>query len=201
MIVNELYDGSGLGNQLWCYSVTRTIALDNDYDFGIMRPEKFKGINLFENIDFGKKVEGGSGPEGGPPTSLPVGIENYYKEAMKIHPVYKCDISPFDLDLAKIGDNTKIDGNMQSEDYLLHRKEEIKEWFRVKNICNTKEFSDDNTCIINLRGGEYIGVPELFLNKLYFRNAIEHMSNLVGHNLRFIVVTDDVGTAKGFFQI
>ena len=199
MIVNELYNGSGLGNQLWYYAVTRTIALDNGYDFGIMSPEKFKGLNLFENIDFGKSVEGGSGPEGGPPVSLPVGIDKYYREKKTINPVYACDVSVFDSGLINVGDNTKIDGNMQSEDYILHRKKEIKEWLRIKNIQNSNELSDGKTCIINLRGGEYRGVSELFLEKSYFYNAIKHMKDLVGIDLRFVVVTDDIEVSKEYF--
>ena len=60
MIVTELYNGQGLGNQLWSYVVTRTLALDRSLDFGIMSPEKFKG-KAFLDIDFGKEVKGGSG--------------------------------------------------------------------------------------------------------------------------------------------
>jgi len=64
MIVNELYNGSGLGNQLWRYTVTRVIALNNGYEFGIMNSHKFKAPNIM-NLDFGKEVIGGTGPEGG----------------------------------------------------------------------------------------------------------------------------------------
>ena len=70
MLVTELYKGQGLGNQLACYIATRVIALDKNYDFGIMHPENFKGLDFF-NLDFGQKVTGGQGPYGGPPTKLP----------------------------------------------------------------------------------------------------------------------------------
>ena len=46
MIINELYNGSGLGNQLWRYTVTRVIADRNGYDFGIMNPQKFKASGI-----------------------------------------------------------------------------------------------------------------------------------------------------------
>ena len=52
MIVTELYDGQGLGNQLWCYFVTKIIAKHNGYDYGIIGKNKFKGkefIKIFEN--------------------------------------------------------------------------------------------------------------------------------------------------------
>lgn len=58
MIVTELYDGQGLGNQLWSYVVTRVLALDRGFEFGIINPEKFKGSS-FLSLDFGKQVLGG----------------------------------------------------------------------------------------------------------------------------------------------
>ena len=79
MIVTEIYNGQGLGNQLFCYITTRSIALENGYEFGIMNPNKFKCLD-FLDLDFGKEVIGGSGPEGGPPTQLPDGILNHYNE-------------------------------------------------------------------------------------------------------------------------
>ena len=48
MIVTELYDGQGIGNQLWCYFVTRTIADNLGFQYGIMRPDKFKGIDFMK---------------------------------------------------------------------------------------------------------------------------------------------------------
>ncbi len=83
MIITEIYNGQGLGNQLWCYVVTRVIALDRGYEFGIKSPEKFK-CNDFLTLDCGKQVIGGTGQEGGPPDSLPEGITNYYKELIVI---------------------------------------------------------------------------------------------------------------------
>jgi hypothetical protein len=52
MIATRFYNGQGLGNQLWAYVVTRTIALDLGYDYGIMSPEKFKGSDFLE-LDYG----------------------------------------------------------------------------------------------------------------------------------------------------
>ena len=52
MIVTELYDGQGLGNQLWCYAALRCAAKELGLDFGVMTTEKFKGRE-FLSIDFG----------------------------------------------------------------------------------------------------------------------------------------------------
>ena len=197
MIVNELYNGSGLGNQLWRYVVTRTIALNNGYEFGIMRPEKFKAPRIL-NLDFGNKVVGGTGPEGGPPATLPEGIERYYQEKSLIHPVYNCDCRLYDPDLAKVLDNTKIDGNMESEKYLEGRKDEIREWLKIREDKQIYRLKDNDVCILGFRGGEYVGVPDLFLPLSYWRNAMNIMRQR-NPNMQFKVVTDDPHTAKRMF--
>src|SRR6266511_4033924 len=130
MIVTELYNGQGLGNQLFCYVVTRVIAKNHGYEFGIKSPEKFKGGD-FLNLDFGCPVLGGTGPEGGPPRTLPKGVEYYYNERKISHPQNGADLRTYDKDLVDIPDNTKIDGIMQDEQYILHHKDEVREWLKV----------------------------------------------------------------------
>ena len=86
MIVSELYSGSGLGNQLWNLVVPRIVAERHGYEWGVKMTNPFKACAFMENFDFGKEVVGGSGPEGGPPDSLPEGIVNYYKERDERYP-------------------------------------------------------------------------------------------------------------------
>lgn len=196
MIVTEIYNGQGLGNQLACYVTTRVLALDKGFKFGIMNPHKFKCLD-FMNLDFGEKVDGGSGPEGGPPVTLPKGITNYFKERYIIHP-NGSNITIDDPDLELVDDNTKLDGLFQSENRIWHRIEEIKDWLKVAKDKDCFDFSQDNICIINFRGGEYRYVPEFFLHPTYWSNAVTKMK-LINPDFRFIVITDDVVTAKQFF--
>lgn len=196
MIVTQLYKGQGLGNQLACYVTTRVIAHDRGYAFGIQDPHHFKGNDFFD-LDFGEKVIGGTGPEGGPPAKLPDGILHYYAEKKSLHPS-GADIRTYDSALTSIADNTKIDGLMQGEEYFLHRKTEIRKWLTVKKEYECFDYADDNTCVINFRGGEYSRHPEFFLNKQYWRDAVTQMLR-INKNFRFIVITDDVFTAKKFF--
>lgn len=194
MIVTELYNGQGLGNQLWCYVVTRCLALDKGYEFGIMCPERFKGAEFLQ-LDFGKTVIGGSGPEGGPPIKLPDGIEFYYKEKEIYYDKYKCPVSDFDIDLLTIQDKTKIEGTFQSEKYILHRKNEIGQWLKVSQVYELNEFSDPNLCILNIRGGEYKGNKELILTKKYWMDAITNMLQ-INKQMKFYIITDDVKYAE-----
>ena len=124
MLVTEIYNGQGLGNQLACYVTTRVVALDKGLDFGIHNPHKFKCLD-FMNLDFGLPVIGGSIPfEGAPPTTLPDGIHYYFRERDVRHP-NGSDIRIDDQKLEEILDNTKLDGVFQSEKRIIHRKHYI----------------------------------------------------------------------------
>ena len=196
MIITEIYNGQGLGNQLHCYITLRVLALDKGYKFGIQNPEKFKCLE-FMDLEIGEKVVGGEGPEGGPPIKLPDGIKHYFKEKEYWHP-NGSDLRNEDERLYEVQDNTKIEGYFQSEKKLLKYKNEIKKWLKIKLKYDCYDYSDDNICVINFRGGIYAGVPDFFLNQDYWNNAIQKMW-LINTNFKFVVVTDDVKTAKLFF--
>lgn len=188
MIVTELYNGQGLGNQIWCYVVTRSIAKELGLEYGIMSPHKFKGQD-FLDIDFGNPVVGGDGPEGGPPTSLPEGIDFYYKEKVSSHPSNGVNISKKDPSMLDIGDRTKIDGCMQSLDYLVE-VEEIEKWVRTKEGKEIDEFSNNNICVIHVRGGDFMGSTSI-LSESYYRRSMEEMK-VQNPLMDFVIVTDDV---------
>jgi hypothetical protein len=197
MLITEIYKGQGLGNQLWCYVVTRCITLQNNYQFGIKSPENFK-CSEFMDLDSGYPVIGGRGPEGGPPVELPQNITYYYRERLIRHPVSLADISTFDEDLVNIPDNTKIDGNMQDEKYILNYRDEIRCWLKVKDQFDCYDYASDDVCVINFRGGEYKSIKGVFLPQKYWDDAISYMLG-INPKFNFIVITDDVKTAKKFF--
>ena len=198
MITTELYNGQGFGNQLWVYIVTRVIANNNKNTFGIQNPSKWKGGDLFLNIDFGLPVIGGLGLEGGIPKILPDGIKYYYREHELIHPNYKVDIRTYDQNLISIPDNTKIDGLMQDEKYIIHMRNEIREWLTINPKYNCSDYLNENICVINFRGGEYTRNKDVFLPKKYWEDAVKNMRK-INPDFTFIVVTDDRKTAKKFF--
>ncbi len=186
MIATELYKGQGLGNQLACYVATRVIALDRGFEFGIHHPERFKGAD-FMMLDFGKTVTGGGND-----------IKYYYTERKTLHPITGDDIRLYDKDLVTVLDGTKIDGLMQDEQYIDHRKNEIRAWLTVDPAFDCYDYSDENTCVINFRGGEYTRHNNFFLTKKYWDDAVRYMIS-INKNFRFIVISDDPITAKKFF--
>lgn len=197
MIITEFYKGQGLGNQLWCYVTTRLIALQKGYEFGIMNPENFKGYN-FMDLDFGKQVFGGFGPEGGPPVALPRDIIHYYREHEMIHQPSGSDVRVTDINLLNILDDTKIDGCMQDAGYISQHKELIRAWLKISPDAECYDYSDDNTCVINFRGGTYKGDKCFFLPRNYWENAMRNML-AINSKFKFVVITDDITTAKKFF--
>ena len=188
MIGTQLYRGQGFGNQLWVYAVIRSIALEHGYDFTIAGKANFKG-SYFLNLDFGLQIQ--MELLENPMIRIPSGFENYYAEKKLIHPIYNCDISGFDLDLFHIADKTFIDGNMQTEKYILNSREKICDWFSVKD-----DFFEG--CTIHFRGTEYRGLKDVLLPIEYYNNGISYLRNKYG-DIDFRVVTDDFELATHYF--
>jgi hypothetical protein len=198
MIITEIYNGQGFGNQLFVYVTTRMLAHKLGYDFGIMSPHKWKGYDLM-NVDMGNKVIGGSGPEGGPPDRLPEEIKNYYHEYLHGKNHHLCDntrtFQLTDKNLFSIPDNTKIEGVLQSEDYFYDNIDLVKKWIKVNPEVDHFDTNEKNICILNFRGGDIIGNLGWWLPRKYWLNAIE---NAIQYNpdMQFAIVTDDIAAAN-----
>lgn len=186
MLIGKIHPGSGLGDQLFSYITTRTIALDKGYDFGFVGKEFFKGKD-FMNLDWGKDygtkyhIEQPSGEL----------ITDHVPFSLKESTVWKFVTPHHDPEVNFIEDGTVIDGcSAQDERYWGHRLDEIREWLRVEPL----EMPDD-LCVINFRGGEYATVPELFLTKDYWNKAVKEIC-VLNPGVRFEVHTDDIATAQ-----
>lgn len=195
VIATELLKGQGLGNQLFCYVTTRALAYHKGWDFCILNKEILannihsnKGM-YFMDIDCGldRKKED---------------FEQVYEEkedriylGNSIHDIeHGCYISGVDEKLLNLSWSTLVYGNMQDEAYFGQYKEEIKQWLKVKPEYDNYEYSRDNLCIINIRGGEYTSNPELFLRRKYWLDAMKVMKRK-RPDMEFMVVTDDLSAA------
>jgi len=194
MIVVELWNGQGLGNQLHCYITARAVAERNNFEFGVQSPERFKGSS-FINLNSGLLVTGGrTDVEGQPPITLPDNISHYYREH-SIRNSFGDDVTPYDQNIFKVGDNTKLDGLLQGEEYFLEFRDLIRtDWLKV-DLFELPE----NLCVINFRGGEYTNYPRFFLTEKYWDDAITNMLS-IRNDMSFVVVTDDVYSATRVFS-
>lgn len=189
IIATELLKGQGLGNQLFCYVTTRALAYDKGYDFSILNRELLDCM-YFMDIDCGTVV-----------------AKDYFdnicheKEDRIFlgnsgHDIeHGCYITGADPDFLTLDRTTLLYGNMQAEAYFGKYKREIREWLRVKPEYDCMDYSRENLCIINIRGGEYASNPELFLRRRYWLDAMKIMRQKRA-DMEFMVVTDDLSAAR-----
>ena len=194
MLATEILNGQGIGNQLFCYVTTRSIAHDRGLEFGIKdtgwsgdKRYNQNGFYWFD-LDYGSPV--------------PDELEIYHEKDTRLFlqtcwhdTTHGCHISKFVENLVNVPDNTLMFGNMQDEKYFIHNKELVKQWLKVKGEYDTYEYIDDNVCVLNVRGGEYRNDPVLFLVRDYWINAMNNMVK-INPNMRFVSITDDVEASK-----
>ena len=157
MIGTELIEGYGLGNQLFFYIVTRCLAHEKGTDYGFVNPGQIgnvaqskKGM-YFMDVDMGKEISRDE-------------MRNFKIYHEKDDRLYMgnsrhdmsngCYISGADPDLFKVEDGTLIYGNMQDQSYFEKYRDKIKDWLKVKPEYESYEYTADDMCIINWRGGE-----------------------------------------------
>ncbi len=198
MIGTEFIPGYGLGNQLFFYIVTRCLALEKGVDFGFVNPGQVgnvfhsqKGM-YFMDIDMGKEIS----------REKMESFKIYHEQDDRLYlgdsvhdMTHGCYISGADPKLFEVEDNTIIYGNMQDQSYFEKYRDKIREWLHVREEAESYEYTADDLCIINMRGGEYTSCPELFLDRRYWLNAIENMKK-INPKMRFMIITEDEEAAK-----
>lgn len=178
MIAGQYHSGSGLGDQLFRYITTRSLAKEKNLDWamlGSFKGDFFKGefhgnsLLAFEQVQESKML--------------------YWDERV-VRDTSGTDIRSYDPEVNFVSDNTVIDGSFEDDKYWRHKMPEIDKWLAVEPL----EVSDD-VCVIGFRGGEYYSDTNLGLPKSYFDEAMKAMPSFV----RYEVHTDDVEFAKQFF--
>lgn len=197
MIGTEFIKGQGLGNQLFCYVTARAIAAEKGVAFGTANQGQFannihsnRGMYFME-VDLGHSISEEEKKQ----------FKTYYDHDIRLYlgnsrhdMEHGCYISGDDPGIHEVEDNTLIYGNMQSESYFMKHLADVKQWLRVKPEYDSYEYSRENLCIINMRGGEYTGSPELLIDRKYWLNGIKHMKQ-IRSDMEFMIVTDDVEAA------
>jgi len=193
-----------LGNHMFQYALTRTIAEHNGYKWGFNPSPEFDYHNGkpqmdFMEINYGKvhnltyyEIEDNST------------IKKEYSQDKMLENGEVVSFYPYNEKLFSVPEKTKLYISC-GQDARYYDRDKLKEWFRIKEeekgIYKAKlrewgiDIENDNVCIINIRGGEYKGVPNLILRENYWQTAITHM---IGKNpkMRFIGISDDVQYAN-----
>lgn len=181
MIAGIFHQGSGLGNQLHRYVAARVLAMKKGFKFGMVAPQYFKGRE-FMSLDMGQEVVCELQIDQQSGRVIPVGAVMWEEGKYEYNKGFN-----------DVLDHTIIDGEFQDERYFKNYIPQIREWFNVEPLV-----VPDWKVIINFRGGEYVGVPDLFLTKEYWDEAVGIMKKQ-SNQFVFEVHTDDPETAKQFF--
>lgn len=196
MIGTEFLKGQGLGNQLFCYVTARCLAKDLGCAFGTAGQEQL-AVNIhskkgmyFMDMELGTPIENTADFH-----VYQEKEERIFNKSCAHDMTHGCYVAGPDEGLYGIEDNTLIYGNLQAERYFLHHKEEIKRWLEVKEAYDSYEYTKENLCVINIRGGEYADSRALFLRRKYWLDAMEHMQR-IRPDMEFMTVTDDVEAAR-----
>lgn len=201
MIGTEFLKGQGLGNQLFCYITARCIARERGCSFGTAGQEQLavnihskKGMYFME-LDLGEPIEDAG-------EALRRGMKRYDEKEVRIylgnsrHDMdHGCYVAGEDGALHSLPDDTLIYGNLQAEGYFAKYRDEIRQWMRVLPAYDSHEFTRDNLCIVNFRGGEYTDSPELYLRKKYWMDGMKNMRKR-RPDMEFVIVTDDPEAAR-----
>lgn len=195
------------GNHMFSYAITRTVSEKNRYEFGFNRHPEFdyhQGIPQldFMELDYGHEHDYKY-------DDTPSWIDNIWTEKYDTiqYEYEKVNYHPYQPDVFDVEDGTKIVIRcMQDARYF--DKEKLKSWFKIKSE-NAEAYErelrsyditlDDNLCILNVRGGEYLSIPNVLLQKKYWDDAMSIMKDR-NHKMRFLCVTDDTRYANQLFD-
>jgi hypothetical protein len=194
-----------IGNNLFQYAVTRSVAEHCGYEWGFNRHPSHDYHNGAEQMDF---MEIDYGKEHSTPWGalLPDTQQVWTEPKFFVEDVDVVAIHPWNPDVFSIPDNTKLVIEC-CQDAKYFNKEDIRKWFKIKEdkILEYEQILKDNniilnedTCIINVRGGyEYRHLPQVLLDQSYWNHSINHITNLnYGRYTDFVVITDDVEYAQ-----
>jgi hypothetical protein len=193
-----------ISDQLFRLAICRTVAEKNGYKYGVNKitsHDYFGGkeqMIFFKDINYGEENHMQYG-------EVLSDTDNIWEEKREPHGHYT--YHRFQPDIFDITQNSHITIYCgQDANYL--DKNKCSEWYAAKDdvaeeskrlleLANIE--LDDNTCIVSARGGEYRGVPSLFLTHNYWDKAINVMLDK-NPNMKFICLTEDPEFYKQFFN-
>lgn len=189
MIGISIHEHAGLGNQIWRAVACRVFAEKLGYEYGISHPG-WRGP--FLNLDWGKEIT--LNVEKDEDFHVTDEFENYYVEQFEPFPEVAGEIGRADLNFFNLKDNTYINGNFQRMSYIEDYRDKICEWLSYDDKYKVTDYSSEDICVIQLRGGDYT-TGHSMLPSQYYYSAMRHMKEN-NPNIEFVIVTDDPTTAS-----
>lgn len=189
MLAASIHEHAGLGNQIWRYVSCRVFAEHKGYEWGVSHPG-WRGP--FLNMNWGKEVS--LNVEQDDDFSPNEDFDHYYKEEWIHHASAPGEIGEEDKNLWNLEDRTYINGTFQRMSYIEPYRDKICSWLTYDEKYNVTDYSSDDICVIQLRGGDYT-TGHSMLPPQYYHDAMVRMREN-NPNIQFVIVTDDPGTAN-----
>ena len=188
MLAASIHEHAGLGNQIWRYVCCRVFAERLGYEWGVSHPG-WRGP--FLNMDWGKEVTLNVEED----ADFRLGeFKHYYKERFDHHKKAPGCIGIPDNKFLELPDHTYINGTFQRMSYIEKHREKICSWLTYDN--KVTDYSSDNICVIQIRGGDYT-TGHSMLPPQYYQMAMQRMREN-NPDIQFVIVTDDPGTASQY---
>lgn len=189
MLAVSIHEHAGLGNQIWRYVSGRVFAEHQGYEWGVSHPG-WRGS--FLNMDWGKKVT--LNVESDEDFVSNEDFDHYYKEEWIHHANAPGEIGDVDKNLWNLKDRIYINGTFQRMSYIEPYRDKICSWLTYDDKYKILDYSSQDICVIQLRGGDYT-TGHSMLPPQYYHNAIQRMKEN-NPNIQFVIVTDDPATAN-----
>ena len=186
--------GQGLGNQLWLFAVAKSLSEKLSMDLKIENFNKFLGKD-FLNLEYSESKD---------KLSNSYLIENdktefnIFNERLYYDHELKYILSGYDENIINVDKNTILEGIFQSEKYFFGDLDKLKRYIKLNQSTIESNPIKKDSCILNIRGGEYKRHKDFILPKKYWDNAIEYFKYKYDIN-KFIIVTDDFNYARALF--
>ena len=200
LIGTKIVKGMGLGNMLFTYVSVRALAKELGAEFAILGKElmqKALADGTQDSAPFLELDYGISASESDFQTTVTEHEDRLFLGNSTHDLTIGCYVSPEDPSLHEIDPEggVLIMGNLQAEGYFRACLKELPGWLAPRKECPSPVPAMENLCLINIRGGEYTGSPELFLRRKYYRDAMARMKK-ERPDMEFLVITDDFAAAE-----
>jgi len=191
-----------LGNHMWIYAITRAVAEHNGYEWGFNPSPEYDYYNGMPQMDF-MDIDYGVTHEFKYNEAPPWISHNWHESGIHFSIPFtgdQYDFHDYQPQIFQVKDGTKLYiVCCQDARYLADYYEKVKKWFTIKEEMAIqyeyfwKQYGvdiDEDLTVLNIRGGEYKGVPSLILQQKYWMDAIEIMKQR-NHRMKFICISDD----------
>lgn len=191
MILIDLKDGQGLGNQLWLMATAIYLSNQKSRKLIIRNIKKFKAKDLLtEKFFFGIELFSEEHLKINWKVFSPRGFKNIKKNTN----IYFQESKKFS-DLVDMFEYVQIEGNFQSST-IIPSPEDLRNFFNYNDNFFKPQFDIEKICLINIRGGAYLGMfksPCVSLDYIYSCISI---FNERYPKIDFKIITDDYEYAR-----